>query len=89
MQSGAKVFVHPKHYEATLEAIRLGGWTPYPNHVVTEVNLEAVVLGIVEKLPGRESVHPRGSHVVPLGFATAAAQEESKVCVNKTFLEFA
>ena len=71
MQSGAKVFVHPKHYEATLEAIRLGGWTPYPNHVVTEVDLEAVVLGVVEKLPGRESVHPRGSHVVPLGFATA------------------
>merc|ERR1719247_3270226 len=49
LQSGAKVFVHPEHYEATLEAIRLGGWTLFPNHVVTEVHLEEVVLGIVKK----------------------------------------
>jgi len=87
LQSGAKVFVRPEYYEATLEAIRLGGWTLFPNHVVTEVHLEAVVLGIVEKLPCRESVHPRGSHVVPLAFATSAAHQESKVNVSRTFIE--
>merc|ERR1719482_1640490 len=89
LQSGAKVFVHPEHYEATLEAIRLGGWTLFPNHVVTEVHLEEVVLGIVKKLrrESGESVHPKGSRVVPLGFATAAAQQDSEVRVARTFIE--
>lgn len=87
LQCGAKIFVRPEHYSATLEAIRLGGWKLFPNHVVTEVYLEQVVLGIVEKLPWRASVHPRGSHVVPLGFATSAAEHEGNIQVARTFVQ--
>lgn len=87
LEKGAKVFVHPELYEATLEAVRLGAWTLCPNHVITEVRLEEVVLRVVNRLPSRDSVHPKGSQTVPLGFASFAVEHDSEISVTRSFIE--
>jgi len=44
LDSGAKVFVDPELYEPVLEAIRLGGWVLYPEHVIVNIALESTII---------------------------------------------
>jgi len=86
LASGAKVFVEPDHYEAMLEAVRLGNWNLYPEHVIVDPTLETTVIEIVRKLHGKYKVYSKSSDVVPLGFSMSAAQTAHPIQVSKTFI---
>lgn len=86
LRSGAKMLVKPEHYDPALEALRLAGWSLSHQHVVVEVELAEVVTDLMKRLPGRESVRPRGQQRVPLAFAAASLQCNSEITVTKTFI---
>lgn len=86
LSSGAKVFVKPAYYEATMEAIRLGGFRLCPNHVIVDEDLEPVVKQVVSQIPRQEHVNIIESHVVPLAFAEAAAASDHDIVVSRTFV---
>lgn len=87
LASGAKVFVSPDHYEATIEAIRISGWQLFPDHVIVDPSLVDIVEGLVRSLPRGQRVYSRGSTVVPLGFAQAAMEMDADVSICKTFVD--
>jgi hypothetical protein len=86
LESGAKIFVHPEHYEAVLEAIRLGGWGLFPRHVIVDPELEATVSDIVMNLG--ENIYPRAAGTIPLAFSSATSQMETKPSIERTFITF-
>lgn len=86
LESGTKMLVRPEHYNPTLEAIRLAGWHLSHQHVFVDVELEKVVIGLLQSLPGREKVHPRGVASVPLAFASATSSMEADVTISRTFV---
>lgn len=63
--SGAKILVHPAHYSAVLEAV--DAFVLTRKHVLVDLPLKDVVIGLVMGLPGREKVLPRNVCTVPLG----------------------
>eukprot|EP00931_Biecheleriopsis_adriatica_P090684 TRINITY_DN64626_c0_g1_i1.p1 TRINITY_DN64626_c0_g1~~TRINITY_DN64626_c0_g1_i1.p1 ORF type:complete len:875 (-),score=146.94 TRINITY_DN64626_c0_g1_i1:77-2563(-) len=73
LESGAKVFVSPDHFTPLMEAIRMGKWQLYPEHVFVDPGLEEVVLGVARGLPRSAKVycHKAGlkRYSVPTGFA--------------------
>merc|ERR1711920_397085 len=83
---GAKIFVRPGHFEASLEAIRLANLSLFPNHVIVDPENESTVIGLVRQLRGREAVHPTGTSVLPLAFAEVTAQMEQPINVSRTFI---
>lgn len=86
LKSGTKIFVTPEHYEPTLEAARLAGWSLARQHIIVDVELVEVVTGLLRCLPGRESVRSKGGVKVPLAFAAASLQFASDIVVSKTFI---
>mmetsp|Transcript_118998 Transcript_118998/g.379490 ORF Transcript_118998/g.379490 Transcript_118998/m.379490 type:complete len:323 (+) Transcript_118998:1313-2281(+) len=86
LRSGTKIFVKPDHYEPTLEAVRLAGWSLAHQHVIVEVELAEVVTGLLRRLPGRDSVRSQGNVKVPFAFAAASLQFGGDIAVSKTFI---
>jgi len=86
LDSGAKVFVQPDHYDALLEAIRLSNWSLDPSHVIVESNLEAVVVQLVTRLHGKHKIYPKSTNVVPLSFPSCSVQSSAPIEYSKTFI---
>lgn len=86
LSSGAKAFVDVELYEATLEAIRLAGWTLHPNHIIVTEALEPVVHQVLRQLRGREHVHLKDTRPVPLAFPDTVAKSEYRIEVTRTFI---
>merc|ERR1712226_1491939 len=86
LASGAKIFVQPDHYEAVLEAIRLGSWSLYPEHVIVEPHQEDMVVQLVRKLHGKYKVYPKSSSLVPLGLSQTALESPHSIQVSRTFI---
>jgi len=86
LESGAKLVVHAKNYQAVLEAIRLGSLRATRSHVFVEPELEDVVIGLVRALPRLHSVNHRSSAKVPIGAAQAVSELDAEVRVERTFI---
>merc|ERR1712183_1171592 len=78
--------VHAHLYDVVLEALRLGSFHLFPEHVIVEPDLEEVVIDLITKVPKREKVYSRSASVVPLGLATASTQIDQEVSVSRTFI---
>ena len=63
LPSRAKVFVHPEHYEAVMEAIRRSGLRFHADHVIVEPELEGLVTQVVRKIAKPKKGHRR---ILPL-----------------------
>mmetsp|Transcript_11563 Transcript_11563/g.20479 ORF Transcript_11563/g.20479 Transcript_11563/m.20479 type:complete len:494 (-) Transcript_11563:236-1717(-) len=87
LPSGAKVFVRPQHYGPSIEAIRILGIRLHPDHVIADPDIEAVILGVVMELRGRNFVYPKQKCVVPIGATSSATQLGARVCVSRTFID--
>ncbi|CAE8673186.1 unnamed protein product [Polarella glacialis] len=64
------ILVRPEHVRPLVEAIHLQKMTPRASDVFVEPELEGVIKNIVDSLPKKFKVYPRGSLSVPLGLAT-------------------
>jgi hypothetical protein len=86
LSSGAKVFVDVEVYEATLQAVRLAGWSLHPNHIIVTETLEPVVHQVLRQLRGREHVHLKDSRPLLLEFPATAAKSVYRIEVTRTFI---
>jgi len=86
LPSGAKVFVDPEQYEATMEALRLADCRLYSNHVIVDAVLEPAVLRVVRQISFRQKLYLRDSHVVPLAFPEQVLQPKHLIEVYRTFI---
>jgi len=89
LPTGAKVFEPPQLRPAVIEAIRLGGLQLTRVHVVVSPDLEDTVRHLIDAIPKKEKVYPRGSGPtrVPLGFAGAVARGDAPTLVSRTFIQ--
>lgn len=87
LESGAKIFVRPEHYNPALVAVRLNGLSLYKNHVLVDLDLEDVILRITRQLPGRLSTYPKNRDVVPLGLTQSASSAGFDLAVTRTFIQ--
>jgi len=87
LPSGAKVFVEPEIYAATMEAVRIAAFDLKPRHVLVDAALEGVVERVVKSHVGKlEKVKHKGRTEVPLTFADAALNMNAEVVVSRTFI---
>lgn len=90
LPAGSKVFVAPFHYTPLMEAIRLGKWRLFPEHVFVDPNLEDVLLGVVNRLPRSAKVYCNGEglkrYSIPTSFASTASHLDASLSVERTFI---
>jgi hypothetical protein len=86
LPSGAKMFVRPKHYGPSLEALRILGIRLYPDHVIADPDIETVILGVILELRGRNFVYPKQKTIVPIGAFSSAIESGTRLCISRTFI---
>jgi len=87
---GPQVFVYPENYQPLEEALRLSGF-PLSGfrcwHVFADAVFADLVTNIATQLPKRHKIYPRGSSIVPLGFAASVLESSCEASVFKTFID--
>jgi len=87
LPSGAKAFLRPEVFVATLDAVRLLSLDLKPRHVLVVAELEETVTRIVKSLDHDQRVKCKGRTTVPLAFASAALQSSLDVIISRTFVD--
>jgi len=64
LPSGAKIFVHPEHYEPVLAAIKSAELVLKPFHVIVSDDFEDLVTAATSSLPSRAQVREKASFSV-------------------------
>eukprot|EP00444_Apocalathium_aciculiferum_P069655 CAMPEP_0183573686 /NCGR_PEP_ID=MMETSP0371-20130417/131609_1 /TAXON_ID=268820 /ORGANISM="Peridinium aciculiferum, Strain PAER-2" /LENGTH=227 /DNA_ID=CAMNT_0025783689 /DNA_START=12 /DNA_END=695 /DNA_ORIENTATION=+ len=86
LESGAKAFVRPEHYDAMCEAIHSTGRKLYTSHVLVAEEFEHLVLDAVDCLPSSEGVRRRDRENLAASWDTLSS--ELKLRVRRTFIYF-
>jgi len=87
LPSLAKVFIPPEMFEATMEAVRLGGRQLEARHVLVTPELESTVVQVLRTPGNPEKIRCKSRAIVPLGFAQASVQADQPIVVSRTFID--
>jgi len=89
LDSGAKVFVRPEHYEAVMEEIRRSGPPQlFSSHVIVEQDFEHLVRQALLSVPSSERVVGRGRMALPAvnGAEWDEVSQTTGVRIERTFI---
>jgi len=87
VESGAKIFLRPEHYNPALAAVRLHGCPLYKNHVVVDIDLEDVVVQLAQQLHGPSFTYVKGKFIYPLGLTELAASSGYDITATGSFVQ--